>query len=61
MSATDTITAIERLLSRKQTVPSKLISDLLKDTKALLSLTVWQRTQIEKLQKAAQAEKEGAS
>ena len=61
MTTTDTINAVERLLSRKQTVPAKLVSDLLKDTKALLSLTVWQRGQIEKLQRAALVEKEGQS
>lgn len=59
MTIQSNIEAVERLLSRKQMVPSKMIHDLMTDCKALLALTRVQHNQIEQLkaQPDAQAER----
>ena len=58
MNIQTNIDAVERLLNRKQTVPSKLIHDIVTDCKALLALSRSQRSEIERLKAQADAEKQ---
>ena len=60
MSTQSTIDSVERLLDRKQIVPSKMIRDLLTDCKALRFLANQQSKEIERLKAQPEPEKEGA-
>jgi polyhydroxyalkanoate synthesis regulator phasin len=50
MTIQSTIESVERLLSRKQTVPSKIIHDLLTDCKALLATTRALKSRVDTLE-----------
>jgi hypothetical protein len=56
MTTQTTISSVERILSRKQTVPSKLIHDLIVDCKALLALSTAQNKEIAKLKAQSKPE-----
>lgn len=51
-----TIQAIERLLSKKQAIPSKLLHDLLTDAKALYATANYLRKENEQLKAAQRTE-----
>ena len=59
MSTQSTIDSVERLLDRKQIIPSKMIRDLLTDCKALRILANQQSKEIERLKAQPEPEKAG--
>ena len=48
-----TIAAIERLLEKKQAIPSKILRDLLTDAKELYALSIYLRKENEQLKAKA--------